>query len=207
MRPVWQSAHWREAERDGAITVKTCREYLFRSRGEVDFELSPGTAMYKSGPRHHRNAPTLLHQRNLLCHEQDMSLFRSRSLLLVSWPTRLASASCASWMFSGRANSARIFDSRDTANSLNSSSFAQVSSGPSPSHSELNFEVRNQSGKPVPGIGWANDCLDYKPTKLAFETILKDYLLLRPGTSFVQQTSLAGLSNDLKPGTYHVKSS
>src|SRR5437879_6082403 len=43
----------------------------------------------------------------------------------VSWPTRSASASCASWMFSGRANSSRIFDSRDTANSLNSSSFAR----------------------------------------------------------------------------------
>jgi len=84
----------------------------------------------------------------------------------------------------------------------------QVSSGwpSSPSHSELNFEVRNQSGKPVPGIGWADNCFDYKPTKLAFETILNDYLLLRPGTSFVQQKSLAGLSNDLKPGTYHVKS-
>jgi hypothetical protein len=37
-----------------------------------------------SGPRHHRNAPTLLHQRNLLCHEQDTSFSRFRSLLLGS---------------------------------------------------------------------------------------------------------------------------
>ena len=81
------------------------------------------------------------------------------------------------------------------------------SAGSWPSHSELNFEVSNQSGKPVPGEGWAADCFDYKPTKLAFETILNEYLLLRPGTSFVQQTSLSGLSNNLKPGTYHVKSS
>src|SRR6267143_2081875 len=35
-------------------------------------------------PRHHRNAPTLLHQRNLLCHERDTSFFRSRSLLVAS---------------------------------------------------------------------------------------------------------------------------
>jgi len=75
-----------------------------------------------------------------------------------------------------------------------------------PSHSELDFEVRNQSGLLVPGVGWAADCRDYKPTKLTFETILNDYLLLRPGTSFVQQSSLAGLDYDLKPGKYHVKS-
>lgn len=76
-----------------------------------------------------------------------------------------------------------------------------------PSHSELNFEVTGQSGKPVPGVGWAADCFDYKPTKLLCVTVLNDYLLLRPGTSFVQQTSLEGLSSDLKPGTYHVKAS
>lgn len=77
----------------------------------------------------------------------------------------------------------------------------------SPSHSDLNFEVRDQSGKVVPGVGWAFDCSDYKPTELRYETILNDYLLLRPGTSYVQRTSLGGLYNDLKPGTYHVKTS
>jgi len=81
-----------------------------------------------------------------------------------------------------------------------------------PSHGSLNFEVKNQSGKIVaPTIGWASDCFDYKPTKLLYENILNDYLLLRPGTSYVQQTELEGLYrgffNDLKPGTYHVKSS
>jgi len=81
-----------------------------------------------------------------------------------------------------------------------------------PSHGELNFEVKNQSGKIVaPTVGWSADCFDYKPTKLHYENILNDYLLLRPGTSYVQQTELEGLyrgfHNDLKPGTYHVKSS
>jgi hypothetical protein len=75
-----------------------------------------------------------------------------------------------------------------------------------PSHGSLDFEVRNQSDNMVaPTVGWAFDCLDYKPTKLLYETILNDYLLLRPGASYVQQTSLGGLYNDLKPGTYHLK--
>jgi hypothetical protein len=83
----------------------------------------------------------------------------------------------------------------------------QVSSGigTGTSHSEISFEVTDQSGKPLPGYGWDTACGDYKPTKLAFETIFNDYLLLRSGTSFVQQTTLR-LSNDLKPGTYHVRS-
>ena len=77
-----------------------------------------------------------------------------------------------------------------------------------PSHGSLEFEVRNQSGKIVaPTEGWAADCFDYKPVKLLYENVLNDYLLLRPGTSYVQQTSLGGLYNDLKPGTYSVKSS
>ena len=45
-------------EIDGAVTVKTCREYLFRLGRDVDFEFCPGTAMYKSGPRHHSNSHT-----------------------------------------------------------------------------------------------------------------------------------------------------
>jgi len=76
------------------------------------------------------------------------------------------------------------------------------------SHGSLDFEVKNQSGKIVaPTAGWAEDCFDYKPTKLLYENIFSDYLLLPPGTSYIQQTSLGDLYNQLKPGTYHVKSS
>jgi hypothetical protein len=75
-----------------------------------------------------------------------------------------------------------------------------------PSHGELNLQVTDEGGKLLPGASWSSDCLSFKPTKLVCETVLSDYLLLRPGTSFVQRTSLEGLYKDLKPGTYHVKS-
>ena len=77
-----------------------------------------------------------------------------------------------------------------------------------PSHSTLSFEVKNQLGKIVaPTVGWAADCFKSEPIQLLSDDVLNDYLLLRPETSYVQQTLLGGLYNDLKPGTYHLKSS
>jgi hypothetical protein len=71
----------------------------------------------------------------------------------------------------------------------------------------LSVELKNQRGKPIKGIGMAFDCSEYPPTKLLYETVLNEYLVLRPGTSYVQQMSLWGLYNDLRPGTYHLKAS
>jgi DNA-binding transcriptional regulator YiaG len=45
--------------------------YLLRSCCDLDLELRTGTAMYKSGPRHHAFATSLHLRRNLLCREQD----------------------------------------------------------------------------------------------------------------------------------------
>jgi len=66
----------------------------------------------------------------------------------------------------------------------------------------LSAKLKSLSGNPITGRGMASDCLDYKPTKLLYETVLNEYLLLRPGTSYVQQVSLGGLYNDLRPGMY-----
>ena len=87
----------------------------------------------------------------------------------------------------------------------------QVSSSGA-SHALLTIQVKNQSGKIVaPTRGWSDDCSEYKPTKLLYESVMNDYLLLRPEASYVLQTELdalyTGFFNDLKPGTYHVKSS
>jgi hypothetical protein len=58
------------------------------------------------------------------------------------------------------------------------------------SQGELSVELRNQSCKPMLGVGMAFDCERYKPTKMVYETVMNDYRLLRPGSSYVQQMSL-----------------
>jgi hypothetical protein len=67
--------------------------------------------------------------------------------------------------------------------------------------------LADESGSPVSGISMAFDCKDYRETKLTYEFVLADYILLRPATTYVQQISLLILFPDLQPGSYHLKSS
>jgi len=66
----------------------------------------------------------------------------------------------------------------------------------------LDVDLRTQSGQRVPGLGSAYDCAEYKPTKLLFEDVFADYILLRPGTSYVQQFSLDEVYPKVGPGKY-----
>jgi len=66
----------------------------------------------------------------------------------------------------------------------------------------LNVELRTQAGQRVPGLGSAYDCAEYKPTKLRLEDVFADYILLRPGTSYVQQFSLDEVYPKVEPGKY-----
>lgn len=66
----------------------------------------------------------------------------------------------------------------------------------------LAIDLRTQAGQRVPGLGRADDCAEYKPTKLLFEDVFADYILLRPGTSYVQQFSLDEVYPKVEPGKY-----
>jgi hypothetical protein len=68
--------------------------------------------------------------------------------------------------------------------------------------SVLAVDLRTQAGQHVPGLGSAYDCAEYKPTKLLFEDVFADYILLRPGTSYVQQFSLDEAYPRVGPGKY-----
>ena len=72
---------------------------------------------------------------------------------------------------------------------------------------KLTVELTSDSGSPLSGIGMAFDCKNYKETKLTYEFVLADYILLRPATSYIQQISLLVLFPELQPGSYHLKSS
>jgi hypothetical protein len=75
------------------------------------------------------------------------------------------------------------------------------------SQGELTVELTDESGTPVSGISMAFDCKDYKETKLTYEFVMADYILLRPATTYIQQISLLVLFPQLSPGSYHLKSS
>ena len=75
------------------------------------------------------------------------------------------------------------------------------------SQGQLTVELTNENSGPVTGISMTFDCKEYKETKLTYEFVLADYILLRPSTSYIQQISLLVLFPDLQPGTYHLKSS
>ena len=75
------------------------------------------------------------------------------------------------------------------------------------SQGELTVELTGDNGSPVSGIRMTFDCKDYKESKLTYEFVLADYILLRPATSYTQQISLLVLFPELQPGSYHLKSS
>jgi hypothetical protein len=75
------------------------------------------------------------------------------------------------------------------------------------SQGQLTVELTSDEGSPVSGISMAFDCKDYKATKLTYQFVLTDYILLRPATSYMQQISLLVLFPELEPGSYHLKSS
>ena len=74
------------------------------------------------------------------------------------------------------------------------------------SQGELTVELTGDNGSPVSGIRMTFDCKDYKESKLTYEFVLADYILLRPATSYTQQISLLALFPELQPGSYHLKS-
>ena len=72
----------------------------------------------------------------------------------------------------------------------------------------LEIELRNQKGLLHPRLGVADDCFPSTTTnkKPPSEIVLKSFLVLRPGTSYVQRIPLyehlSGLEYGLKPGNY-----
>ena len=94
----------------GAVAARSSEAALIRTLGRFPISISskwpslgcgqptrngradvPSTSL----PRHHQDAPTLLPQRNLLCHERDTPFFPFSCVASrVSWPTRSA---CACW--------------------------------------------------------------------------------------------------------------
>ena len=70
----------------------------------------------------------------------------------------------------------------------------------------LDVDLRTKAGQRVPGRGESYDCAEYKPTKLLFEDVFPDYILLRPGTSYVQQFSLDEEYSKVGPGKYSFSS-
>jgi hypothetical protein len=71
---------------------------------------------------------------------------------------------------------------------------------------QLTAELTGESGTPVSGISMAFECKNYKETKLTYEFVLDDYILLRPTTTYIQRISLLVLFPELQPGSYHLKS-
>jgi len=71
---------------------------------------------------------------------------------------------------------------------------------------QLTVELTGESGTPVSGISMAFECKNYKETKLTYEFVLDDYILLRPTTTYIQRISLPVLFPELQPGSYHLKS-
>ena len=74
------------------------------------------------------------------------------------------------------------------------------------SQGQLTVQLTSDSGSHVSGIRMTFDCKDYKETKLTYEFVLANYILLRPATSYTQQISLLALFPELQPGSYHLKS-
>lgn len=54
------------------------------SCSQLEAKLDAEAVMFDSGLRHQRNAPSLLHQRNLLCHGRDTPVFRPLPQTLAS---------------------------------------------------------------------------------------------------------------------------
>jgi len=75
------------------------------------------------------------------------------------------------------------------------------------SQGQLTVQLTSDSGSHVSGIRMTFDCKDYKETKLTYEFVLANYILLRPATSYTQQISLLVLFPELQPGRYRLKSS
>jgi len=75
------------------------------------------------------------------------------------------------------------------------------------SQGELAVELTTDTGSPVSGISMVFDCKDYKETKLTYQFVATDYILLRPATTYIQEISLVVLFPELEPGSYHLKSS
>ncbi len=71
----------------------------------------------------------------------------------------------------------------------------------------LSVDLRNLTGKPPDVGGIAFDCLEYKPTKILPEDVLTDYLLLQPGTSYVQHVGLDVGFGRLPAGNYSLRTS
>ena len=72
----------------------------------------------------------------------------------------------------------------------------------------LELELHGKKGLVLPRMGWASDCFPTpeKESKAPSEILLGTFLLLRPGTSYVQRLTiherLRALQYELKPG-YH----